>query len=73
MKVVRAMRQGCPLSESEIQKIVSQLKHTAMPMSDIAATVGCTRRSVYEINKKYNIRKKANDQREAAAASPGFS
>ena len=71
------MRQGRPLSESEIQKIVSQLKHTDMPMSDIAATLGCMRLSVHEINRKYSARtyqnstrsQKAKDSEGAAGAS----
>ena len=50
------MRQGYPLSDSEIQEIISLLENTDMATADIAATLGCTRRSVYEINKKYSVR-----------------
>ncbi len=50
------MRQGGPLSDSEIQRIIALLKNTDMAMSEIAATLVCTRRSVYEINRKYSVR-----------------
>ena len=40
----------------EIQKIVSLLESTDMPISDIAAKLGCTRVSVHKINEKYSVR-----------------
>ena len=50
------MRPQCPLSEFEIQKIISLLKQTDSTISDIAAELDCTRRSVSEINTKYSVR-----------------
>ena len=50
------MRPQVPLSEVEIQKIISLLTHTEMPISEIAAQLDCTRRSVCEINVKYGVR-----------------
>ena len=50
------MRQGCPLSDSEIQKIISLLENTDVAIAAIATTLGCTRSSVYEINRKYSVR-----------------
>ena len=62
------MRQGCPLSDSEIQKIVSLLGNTDMSMAEIAATADCTPRSVHEINRKYGVRTYENGPQQKAEA-----
>ena len=50
------MRPDAPLSDPEIQKIISLLENTDLAMSDIAAKLGCTRNSVYKINEKHSVR-----------------
>ena len=48
--------QGRPLTDHQIQAIVSMLTDTDMSIRDISKTVECTRSSVCKINKKYNTR-----------------
>ena len=50
------MRQGCPLSDSQVGKIIYLLRSTDMAMSEIAAAIGCTRSTVARINRRENIR-----------------
>lgn len=48
--------QGRPLSEYETGRIVKLLKSTDMSMPDIATSTGCSRSSVFSVNRKYNVR-----------------
>ena len=50
------MRQGCPLTDSQVDKIVYLLKTTDMAMAEIATAIGCTRSTVARINRRRNIR-----------------
>ncbi len=56
------------LSESEIQKIISLLDNTDLAIFDIAERLGCTRRTVYEINIKYGVRTYQNGSHSVAKA-----
>jgi DNA-directed RNA polymerase specialized sigma subunit len=48
-------RQGCGFSEREVQNIVHLLK-TEMTVREIAERMGCSRSSIVNINRKFNIR-----------------
>ena len=50
------MRQGCPLSDGDIRKIVELLNNTDLAMVEIAMAKGCTRSTVAKINQRYNVR-----------------
>ena len=50
------LRQGHSFSRAQVQRIVSLLKNTDMPMPDIALAMACTRSSVVKINKENRIR-----------------
>jgi hypothetical protein len=50
------MRQGQPISDSQVQKIVRLLKDTDMSMATIAVAMGCTRSTVAKINGLHNVR-----------------
>lgn len=50
------MRQGCPLSDSQVRKIIHFLKTTDMSMVDIATSIGCTRSTVAKINQQHSVR-----------------
>jgi hypothetical protein len=49
-------RQGCHLSDVEINTIIRLLATTDMQISDIAERIGCSRSVVAAINRKYRIR-----------------
>ncbi len=62
------MRQGRPLSDSEIQRIISLLENTDKSVAEIAAALVCTPRSVHEINRKYGVRTYENGPQQKAEA-----
>jgi hypothetical protein len=48
--------QGHPLSESEIQRIITLLETTDMSLPEIARRMNCTRSAIGKINKEYQVR-----------------
>jgi hypothetical protein len=64
-------RQGCALSESEIQRIVTLLARTEMSLMDIARRSGCSRGAIAAINRRYQVRSYAG-RRTTWAVLPEF-
>ena len=54
------MKQGYPLSDSQIQKVNYLLETTDMSMVDIATTIGCARSTVSKLNQHHKIRNYEN-------------
>jgi hypothetical protein len=49
-------RQGCPLHESEIQRIVRLLASTDMTLLNIAERTGRSHAAIAAINRRYQVR-----------------
>jgi hypothetical protein len=49
-------RQGCPLHESEIQRIVRLLASTDMTLLSIAERTGRSHAAIAAINRRYQVR-----------------
>ena len=49
-------RQGSPLSETELRRIIQLLNSTEMTISEIAQRMGCSRSAVASINRRYRVR-----------------
>lgn len=49
-------KQGSPLSETELSRIVHLLNSTEMTISEIARRMGCSRSAVAAINRRYQVR-----------------
>ncbi len=56
------MRQGYPLSDSQIKRLVYLLKTTDLSMVEIATAMGCTRSTVSRINQLHNARNYENSR-----------
>ena len=52
-------KQGCALSEYEIGKIVALLHSTEMTIDEIAKRMGCSRSTVANVNRQYQVREYA--------------
>jgi DNA invertase Pin-like site-specific DNA recombinase len=52
-------KQGCALSEYEIGKIVALLNSTEMTINEIATRMGCSRSTVLNVNREYQVREYA--------------
>jgi len=52
-------KQGCALTEYEIGKIVVLLNSTDMTIDDIATRMGCSRSTVANVNREYQVREYA--------------
>jgi hypothetical protein len=49
-------KQGCSLSGTEIQTIISLLSATDTAIPDIAERMGCSRGAIVSINRKFQVR-----------------
>jgi len=49
-------KQGSPLSETELRRIVHLLNSTEMTISEIAQRMGCSRSAVASINRRFHVR-----------------
>jgi hypothetical protein len=49
-------RQGCVLTEYEVQRIVTLLSSTDMTLDDIATRMGRSRSTVASVNRQYQVR-----------------
>ena len=49
-------KQGSPLSETELRRIVHLLNSTEMTISEIAQRMGCSRSAIASINRRYRVR-----------------
>jgi hypothetical protein len=49
-------RQGCALTEQEVQRIVTLLTNTDMTIPEIAMRMGCSRSAIVAINRKFKVR-----------------
>ena len=49
-------KQGSPLSETELRRIIHLLNSTEMTISEIALRMGCSRSAVAAINRRFQIR-----------------
>jgi hypothetical protein len=52
-------RQGCPLSEQEVKRIVWLLANSEMTVPEIAHRMTCSRGTIAAINRKLQVRKYA--------------
>ncbi len=52
-------RQGCALSEYEVEKIVTLLASTEMTIEEIATRMGRSRSTVAGLNRQYQVREYA--------------
>lgn len=48
--------QGQPLTEKELERIVSLLEKTELSLTEIAQRMDCTRSAIAKINKDFGIR-----------------
>jgi len=62
-------RQGCPLHESEIQRIVRLLASTDMTLLSIAERTGRSHAAVAAINRRYQVREYGGRRSTWAVAS----
>ena len=49
-------KQGSPLSETELRRIVHLLNSTEMTISEIAQRMRCSRSAVTSINRRFQVR-----------------
>jgi predicted DNA-binding protein YlxM (UPF0122 family) len=49
-------KQGCALTNQEIQRIITLLSSTDMSIPEIAQRMGCSRSAIASINRKFQVR-----------------
>jgi nicotinamidase-related amidase len=49
-------RQGCPMSEREVLRIISLLKTTELTLVEIATRMCCSHTAIVAVNRKYRVR-----------------
>jgi hypothetical protein len=49
-------KQGSPLSETELRRIIHLLNSTEMTISEIAQRMGCSRSAIASINRRFRVR-----------------
>ena len=49
-------KQGSPLSDTELRRIIHLLNSTDMTIGQIAQRMGCSRSAIASINRRYQVR-----------------